>query len=117
MSGAWWEYVSRVSGDAPKQEIAAAAGIDPSQVSRWSNGQNPNAKQVVHLARSYDRPPVEALIAAGYLDEDEASGVVELAVSVRDMSIEELASEIGRFVAELRQRATSTTPSSSRGPT
>jgi hypothetical protein len=62
-------------------------------------------RQPRRQARHYQRPPVEALIAAGYLNEDEAAGIAKLDVSVRDMSSDALALEIGSLVAELRRRA------------
>jgi transcriptional regulator with XRE-family HTH domain len=104
MPETWWEYVIRIAGTSAQKEIAAAAGVDPSQVSRWSNGHNPDAKRVVHFARTYKRPPVEALIAAQYLNEDEAAGIAHLTISVRDMAPDALASEIGNLVTELRRR-------------
>lgn len=104
MPETWWEYVGRISGNAPNQQIAVAAGCDPSQVSRWRKGSNPDAARVVHFARHYNRPPVEALITAGYLNEDEAAGIAQLTMSAREKSSDSLASEIGGLVAELRRR-------------
>lgn len=104
MPDTWWEYVDRITGGADQKAVATAAGIDTSQVSRWSKGGNPGAKHVIQFARHYQRPPVEALIAAQYLNEDEAAGIAVLDVSVRDMSPDALAAEIGSLVAELRRR-------------
>jgi hypothetical protein len=104
MPETWWEYVTRISDGAAQKDIGPAAGVVPSQVSRWVKGSNPDAKHVIRFARHYQRPQVEALIAAGYLNEDEAAGIAQLTMSVRDMSSEGLASEIGSLVAELRRR-------------
>lgn len=104
MPETWWEYVTRISDGAPNKEVGAAAGVDASQVSRWSEGRNPGAKNVVQFARHYSRPPVEALIAAQYLNEDEAAGIAQLDLSVRDMSSDALVAEVSSLVAELRRR-------------
>ncbi len=104
MPDTWWEYCDRITGGPDQKAIAAAAGVDSSQVSRWAKGGNPNAKHVVQFARHHKRPPTEALIAAGYLTKDEAAGIAVLDVSVREMSSDALAREIGSLVAELRRR-------------
>lgn len=100
----WWEYVDRISGGAEQKTVAEAAGITAGQVSRWSDGHNPNAKNVIQFARHYGRPPTEALVAAGYMNQDEVAGISILDVSVRGMSSDALAREIGGLVRELRRR-------------
>jgi transcriptional regulator with XRE-family HTH domain len=63
----WWEYVVRVAGkNATQKDIAQATGLDPASVSRWKTG-TARADLAVQFARAYHRPPVESLIAAGYL--------------------------------------------------
>jgi transcriptional regulator with XRE-family HTH domain len=104
MPETWWEYVTRIADGCSRQDIATAAGVDSSQVSRWSTGQIPRGRHVIQFARTYKRPPVEALIAAQYLDEDEAADIVALTMSVRDLPADALVSEIGSLVAELRRR-------------
>jgi transcriptional regulator with XRE-family HTH domain len=90
-----------VTGKAAQKDIAAAAGIDQSSISRWQRGSiTPRAEAVVALARAYGRSPVEALVAAGYLSSDEL-GVVELTTLTGDLtraSIDSLLSEIRRRV-------------------
>jgi transcriptional regulator with XRE-family HTH domain len=97
----WWEYVITVTGDAAQKDIAAATGIDQSSISRWQRGTNkPRAEAVVALARAYGRSPVEALVAAGYLNSDEL-GVVELTTltgDLRSASVDSLLSELRRRV-------------------
>lgn len=96
----WWEYVKRISDNAPAKAIAAAAGVDASQVTRWKEGQRPNADTAVAFARRYKVSPVVALIAADYLRVDEVTGAVEIHASVSDLSTNELLHEIGlRFAA------------------
>jgi transcriptional regulator with XRE-family HTH domain len=93
---AWWKYVESVTGCASQDRIAQHTGIEPSSVWRWINSRNrPKAENVITFARAYHRRPVEALIAAGYLDPSEAIGVDE--VALRELSADEL-------IAELRRR-------------
>jgi len=98
---AWWQYVVTVTGNATQKDIAATTGIDQSSISRWQRGaNNPHAKAVIALARAYNRSPVEALVAAGYLSSSEL-GVVELTTLTGDLtraSIDSLLSEIRRRV-------------------
>jgi hypothetical protein len=105
MPETWWEYVERHAGrDSPNKAIAVAAGVNASQISRWREGDTPSARPVINFARYYRRPPTEALIAAGYLNPDEAAGIAQLTMSVRDLAPDVLVSEIGSLVAELRRR-------------
>lgn len=103
MAETWWEYATTVAGES-RQDIAAAAGVDPSQVSRWSKGENPNAKAVVAFARHHSRPPIEALIAAGYLAPSDIGGVVTVRPSRSSLSTPELLAEIKALWIELKQR-------------
>ncbi|MBV8180641.1 MAG: helix-turn-helix transcriptional regulator [Mycobacterium sp.] len=98
MPETWWEYVQRISRGAPHKDIAAAAGVDPSRITGWKNGDRPNAQNAVGFARAYDRNPVEALIASGYLDQSEVSGVVELSASPARLSADDLLGEIRRRI-------------------
>jgi transcriptional regulator with XRE-family HTH domain len=70
----WARYVRDVAGNLNQLEIAAKTGIAQSNVGRWLRGEPgiPKADSVVALARAFDRPPVEALVAAGYITEEEA---------------------------------------------
>lgn len=94
----WWEYVQRISRHVPQKDIAAVTGIEQSSISRWKVDQTrPKAEAVVAFARAYRRSPVEALIAAGYMEKNEVTGVIEIAASARELSSDDL-------VAELRSR-------------
>jgi len=93
----WWRYVVAVTGAATQKDIASATGIDQSSISRWQRGANtPRAEAVVAFARAYDRSPVEALVAAGYLSSDE-TGVAELITLTGDVP-EASGDEVGRGV-------------------
>ena len=93
----WWRYVVAVTGAATQKDIASATGIDQSSISRWQRGANtPRAEAVVAFARAYDRSPVEALVAAGYLSSDE-TGVAELITLTGDAP-EASGDEVGRGI-------------------
>jgi transcriptional regulator with XRE-family HTH domain len=92
--------VLTVTGNAAQKDIASAAGIDQSSISRWQSGTiTPRAEAVVALARAYGRSPVEALVAAGYLSSSEM-GVVELTTLTGDLS----GASIDSLLNELRRR-------------
>jgi transcriptional regulator with XRE-family HTH domain len=76
----WTEYVQRITQGVPRKEVAKAAGINVSGLSRWINavGGRPRAEKVVAFARGLRQSPVEALIAADYLDPHEVAGVIEV---------------------------------------
>ena len=97
----WWQYVLTVTGGAAQKDIAETTGIDQSSISRWQRGTTtPRAEAVVALARAYGHSPVEALVAAGYLERDEL-GVVELTTLTGDLSrvsVDSLLSELRRRV-------------------
>lgn len=92
----FWEYASRVTGLKQNREIAAAIGVDSSAVSRWRTGEQPAFRNVISLARAFNRPAVEALVAAGFLDMSDAFATTVLRQSIRDISDEELWQEVHR---------------------
>ncbi|MBM7504220.1 helix-turn-helix domain-containing protein [Agromyces aurantiacus] len=95
----WAEYVRAVAGRDSGREVALKTGSSESAISRWKSGYSvPDPRQVVTIARAYNRNPVEALIAAGYLTADEAS-IPMTQPSLRDFSDLELAREMLRRAA------------------
>ncbi|SBS77288.1 hypothetical protein MHPYR_400059 [uncultured Mycobacterium sp.] len=106
----WWQYVVTVTGNATQKDIAATTGIDQSSISRWQRGANtPHAKAVIALARAYNRSPVEALVAAGYLSSTEL-GVVELTTLTGDLT----RASIDALLSEIRRRVLAANPESTR---
>ena len=97
----WWDYVQRVSAHAANKDIAAAAQMDASAISRWKRGDKPRAENVVAFARGYNRPAVEALLAAGYLTEQDITimGAVPVIRSTREIPNSELIEEMQRRLA------------------
>lgn len=82
----WTSYVRAVTrgthnGEDPTQmQIAQRLGhaVHQTTVGRWLAGSNAptNAADVAHFARSYDRNPLEAFVAAGMLTLDEAGQAI-----------------------------------------
>jgi transcriptional regulator with XRE-family HTH domain/predicted GIY-YIG superfamily endonuclease len=104
----WWDYVKDVTRGAQQSEIAEKTGITATTISRWktaAHGTRP--ENVTAFARAYDRPVLEALVAAGFLSADEAKVTeVSLPRDPSQMDSAALATEIQRLVDELRRRAT-----------
>lgn len=97
--GLWGEYIKRVTPGKTQVEIAYLAGVDQTGVSRWLSGTSvPRAESVIRFARTLGRPPVEALIAAGYITPEEAGISPELQISIRELPTDELLAEIRRRV-------------------
>lgn len=72
----WPEYVRRVTRGMTQAQIAdKMGGIAASNVGRWLRGDpgTPRADSVVALAKAFGQPPLEALIAAGYLTDADVS--------------------------------------------
>jgi transcriptional regulator with XRE-family HTH domain len=97
----WPDYVRRIAGELTQLEIAAKTGLAQTNIGRWlrdAPGQ-PQANSVVIFARAFDQPPVEALMAAGYLTPAEAGIKARLPKSrtpIREYSVNELIDELSR---------------------
>ncbi len=97
----WARYVREVVGPLNQLEIAAKTGIAQSNVGRWLRGEpgTPKAASVVALARAFNQPPVEALVAAGYITEAEAGAKVrKTRTPLKDYTDKELVGELSRRV-------------------
>jgi len=92
----FWEYVLRVAEHKQNREIAAMIGVDSSAISRWKTGEQPAFKNALSFARAFNRPAVEALVAAGYLDVSDAFAHVELYTSIESVRDEQLWQEVHR---------------------
>lgn len=97
-SESWAEYVRRVTADLTQIKAAELAGVNASVISRWVRGDTeaPRAESVVAFARALRRPPVEALVAAGYLAASEAKHSIEIRTPISDYSDVELLDELRR---------------------
>ena len=97
----WAQYVRQVAGNLNQLEIAAKTGIAQSNVGRWLRGEPglPKAESVVALARAFDQPPIEALVAAGYITEEEAGAKARRGrTPLNDYTEAELLDELRRRV-------------------
>lgn len=93
---AWWHYVKRVAGEDSPSDIARRVGIGPSSVGRWQIS-SPKVDNVRAFATAYDRPVLEAFIAAGILSEEEA-GATQLPADLSEVDLGDLLAEALRRV-------------------
>lgn len=93
----WWNYVQEHTGGDTQEKIARRVDISTPSVGRWQRG-TPKPENVAAFARAYDRPVLEAFIAAGFLTEEEAKAriVIDKTVSPQSFSNEQLVNEIRR---------------------
>ena len=70
----WSLYVRRIAGGLNQVQIAERAGLSQTNIGKWLRGEPgaPRAESVIAFARAFGQPPLEALIAAGYLSAAEA---------------------------------------------
>lgn len=93
----WPEYLRRIVGNHSQSLIAQHVGVGRLSVCNWMQGKTrPKAETVIQVARMYGRSPVEALLAAGYLNRDELDGPMEIRISPRELSNSDLAAEVQR---------------------
>lgn len=93
----WPEYLRRICGGQTQAQIAEKIGLGRLSVCNWLNGKTrPKAETVIVVARVYGRSPIEALLAASYLDIHEVGGPVEIRASAQDLPAEDLAAEVSR---------------------
>lgn len=91
----WWEYVTRVAQGDTHDVIARSAGVTAPSVSRWRTF-TPKPENVAAFARAYNRPVLEAFIAAGFLTADEAAQRPTAPPSLATLDDDELLEEIRR---------------------
>lgn len=84
----WSEYVRRITRGYTQAQIADRAGVAESNVGRWLRGQRgrPLPDSVLALAKAFDRPPVEALIAAGWVTAEDVTMPARTPLSVYSLS-------------------------------
>lgn len=93
----WPEYLRRITGGATQGQIAERIGIGRLSVCNWLHGKTrPKAETVIVVARVYQRSPIEALLAAGYLRPDETDLPIRLQTSLSKVSGDDLAAEVSR---------------------
>lgn len=95
---AWTYYVQRLTKGLTQTETAAKTGIAQTNIGRWLRGEPgaPKAESVVALARAFGEPPIEALLAAGYITAEEAGAAIEIRTPISEYSAVEHLDELRR---------------------
>lgn len=95
VSAAWWDYISalRPAGMSDRK-LAAHIEVTPATVSRWRAGKPAAATEVVRAARCFGVSPVEALVAAGLLTDEETRLWRTGTFSLSDVSLSALLQEL-----------------------
>lgn len=98
----WWLYVETLLGDDTMKEAAKKAGFNQSAFTRWKNGARADPDFVVKLARAYGANVLSALVAADFINEEEA-GVTGVDVPTNSSRIPHstIASEVEKRLRRL----------------
>lgn len=104
----WPEYLRRIARGQTQAQIAARIGIGRLSVCNWLHGKTrPKAETVIIVARAYQCSPIEALLAASYLDRDEVELPIEVRKSAGHLSAEEIVGELRRRLVPVEPAAES----------
>jgi hypothetical protein len=95
---AWWEYVERVAGTTNQTEIARRVGLSQPSVNRWRTSL-PKSENVITFAKAYGRPPLEALLAAGIVS-DEDIEITHAPANLSEVETDTLLAEIRRRIKD-----------------
>lgn len=91
----WPSYVRRITDNALPKDIAKTLNVNRSLVDRWLNKESrPATENVVAFARTFHGNPVDALLAAGYLDAADIRGTVQIVQSLTAFSDDALIEEL-----------------------
>jgi len=88
--------------------IAKKVGLAPSTIGRWRSGEvDPKPRQVVAFARAYDKSPLGALLAAGYIDTEDIDRDTPLGLpsDLDDVSTMDLVDELRLRVEAINEFA------------
>lgn len=98
----WSEYVKRIAAGMNQLQIAEKTGLAQTNIGRWLRGDPgiPRAESAIQFARGFNRPPVEALVAAGYLNKDEAAATIEIRIPLSEFSNQEVLDDVNRRMLE-----------------
>lgn len=97
----WNHYLDNLAGNPKDNQIAAATKLAPSTISRWRAGQAPNPSHAVAVARAFGGHPLGALVAGGYLTNDDLDAIFDGKAIAQLMSVDDfdtafLATEVAR---------------------
>lgn len=100
----WQDYVDGLVGEMPNRVASARSGVTEATISRWRSGgiKSPDARQVAAFARGYDRPVLEAFIAAGFLEPEEARQRPSAPPTLTTLTDDELLDEVRARMSEGR---------------
>lgn len=106
MTETWPEYLRRITAGQTQLEIAARVGVGRLSVCHWVHGKTrPKPETAIAVARVYDRSPIEALLAAGYLRATEVRLPIDTRTSPQVLSAEDLAAEVRRRLVDAERAA------------
>lgn len=94
----WAQYVKRIAGGLTQTQVAEKSGVAQTNIGRWLRGDPglPKAESVVAFARAFQQPPVEALVAAGYITFEEGSNRYGARTPLSEYRDDELINELRR---------------------
>lgn len=95
----WWRYVRKHSNGETNTTIGRKVGISGSSVGRWDKSR-PDPAQAAAFARAYNRPVLEAFIAAGFLTPEEASERPSAPPSLTSLTDDDLLKEVAKRMRE-----------------
>lgn len=93
----WTRYLRATAHPDNDTVIAGKVGVSSSTIGRWRSGDiDPKPRQVVAFARAYGKSPLAALVAAGYLSEEDLEGdlTLRLASDLDEVSTLQLVDEL-----------------------
>lgn len=98
----WPEYLRRITKGQTQSEIADHIGIGRLSVCNWLSGKTrPKAETVIIAARVYQRSPIEALLAASYLNPRELDEPIDIRTSMYELPANDIAEEVRRRLRQL----------------
>lgn len=90
----WWEYVERISAGMSQAAVGERMGMTQSAVNRWRHSE-PKPATVRAFAEAFNRPVLEAFVAAGFLTEEDA-GLREVPADLSQVDTDLLLTELRR---------------------
>ncbi len=99
----WWDFVSRYmrQREMTRDQVAERGGFNKSRMTEWSRGASVTPKLARDTALAMNAPVLDAFVAAGYLEpEDAQAEIIERPAS--SLSDEELINAVTDRVKELR---------------
>lgn len=87
------------------RDVAYRGGFDPSNMTRWKNGDNADPKFVVKFARAFHRNVLEALAESELITDAEAN-LHEVKIGVHDLSTHQLLEELANRIENHTAKAT-----------